>query len=89
MNTQKVARILTNTLSGVLVVGLAAAAPARGQASGTWTTTGSMSGPSRTYYVATLLSEWPSAVAGGEEDNAALASSPSCTTPATSMFILL
>jgi hypothetical protein len=56
MNTQKVARILTTTLSGVLAVGLAAAAaaPAFGQALGTFTFTGSMH-TARAFHTATLL----------------------------------
>ncbi len=67
MNGRKVARILTKTLSGLLAVGLAAAtaAPALGQAAGTWTTTGSMSGPSLTNYTATLLQNGQVLVAGG------------------------
>ncbi len=60
-------RILTITLSGVLAAGLAAAtaAPALGQAAGTWTATGSISGPSLTNYTATLLQNGQVLVAGG------------------------
>jgi hypothetical protein len=67
MNTQTVARILTTTLLGLFALGLAAAtaAPALGQASGTWTTTGSMSGPNLTNYTATLLQNGQVLVAGG------------------------
>jgi hypothetical protein len=64
--TQKVARILTTTLSGLLAVGLAAAtaAPAFGQAHGTWTTTGSMH-TAREYNTTTLLQNGQVLVAGG------------------------
>jgi hypothetical protein len=66
MNTQKVARILTITLSGVLAVGLAAAtaAPALGQVSGTFTFTGSMH-TARAFHTATLLNNGQVLVAGG------------------------
>ncbi len=67
MNPQKLAKILTITLSGVLAAVLAAATavPALGQAAGTWTTTGSMSGPSLIDYTATLLQNGQVLVAGG------------------------
>jgi hypothetical protein len=47
MNTRKVASILTITLTGLLALELAAAAaaPALGQAHGTWTDTGRMFPP--------------------------------------------
>jgi hypothetical protein len=64
---QPFTRILTITLPGVLaaVLALAAPAPVLGQASGTWVTTGSMSGPSLTDYTATLLQNGQVLVAGG------------------------
>jgi hypothetical protein len=67
MNTQTVARILTTPLLGLSALALAAAtaAPALGQAHGTWTTTGNMSGPSLTNYTATLLQNGQVLVAGG------------------------
>ena len=66
MNTQKVARILTNTLSGVLVVGLAAAAaaPALAQAPGTWAYTGSLPVACQ-FHTATLFSNGQVLVLGG------------------------
>ena len=67
MSTQTFARILTITLSSLLAALLipATAAPALGQAAGTWTTTGSMAGPSLTDYTATLLQNGQVLVAGG------------------------
>ncbi len=67
MNPQRLARILTITLSGLLAAVLALVTPAAalGQAAGTWTTTGSMSGPSLTDYTATLLQNGQVLVAGG------------------------
>jgi hypothetical protein len=67
MNTQKVSRILTNTLSGLLAVGLAAAtaAPAFAQAHGTWTTTGIRRSEGTRFYTATLLQNGQVLVAGG------------------------
>jgi hypothetical protein len=69
---QTLAKILTITLSGVLaaVLALAAPAPALGQASGTWVTTGSMPGPSLTDYTATLLQNGQVLVAGGFSSSA-------------------
>ena len=66
MNIQKVARILTTTLSGLLAVGLAAAtaAPALGQAHGTFTFTGAMRF-GRQGHTATLLKNGQVLVAGG------------------------
>jgi len=66
INTQKVARILTTTLSGVLAAGLAAAtaAPALGHAHGTFTFTGSMHF-GRAFHTATLLANGQVLVAGG------------------------
>jgi hypothetical protein len=56
MNTQAVARILTTTLSGLFALGLAAAtaAPAQGQASATWSYTGSLP-VTRQLHTATLF----------------------------------
>jgi hypothetical protein len=72
MNTQKIARILTTTLTGLLAVGLAAAtaAPALGQAHGTWTRTGNRGTgdpvkEGTRFYTATLLRNGQVLVAGG------------------------
>jgi hypothetical protein len=67
MNTHKVARIFTITLSGVLAVALAAAtaAPASGQAPGSWKTTGTMLPPQRHFHTATLLQNGRVLVTGG------------------------
>jgi large repetitive protein len=72
LTAQKVARILTITLAGLLAVGLAAAnaAPAFGQAHGTWTRTGNRGhgDPVKEgieFYTATLLQSGQVLVAGG------------------------
>jgi Galactose oxidase, central domain len=66
MKTQKVARILTITLPGLLAIGLAAATavPALGQTFGTFASTGSMHTP-RAFHTATLLNNGQVLVAGG------------------------
>jgi hypothetical protein len=70
--TQKVARLLINTLSVGLVVGLAAAtiAPAFAQASGAWVYTGTMP-MARQFHTATLLNNGQVLVAGGCQPAAA------------------
>ncbi len=68
MNPQRLARILTITLSGLLaaVLALVTPAPALGQTAGTWTTTGSMTGIKQHHsYTATLLQNGQVLVAGG------------------------
>ena len=66
MNAEKVARILVTTLSGLVALGLAAAtaAPAFGQAHGSFAFTGSMP-TARTFHTATLLNNGQVLVAGG------------------------
>jgi hypothetical protein len=66
MNAQRVARIRTTVLSGLLALGLAAATPvpAFGQASGTFAFTGSMN-TTRAFHTATLLQNGQVLVAGG------------------------
>jgi N-acetylneuraminic acid mutarotase len=61
------ARTLANTLSGLLALGLAlaTAAPALGQAAGTWTRTGSVDANQREFYTATLLQNGQVLIAGG------------------------
>jgi hypothetical protein len=68
MNPQRLVRILTITLSGLLAAVLAAAtvAPALGQAAGAWTPTASMGGiKEHRLYTATLLQNGQVLVAGG------------------------
>jgi len=66
MNTQTVTRVFTTTLSGVLAVALTAAtaAPAFGQARGTFRLTGSVH-TGRVYHAATLLQNGQVLAAGG------------------------
>ncbi|HEY6291618.1 MAG TPA: kelch repeat-containing protein [Terriglobia bacterium] len=66
MNTQKVARLFTNTLSRLLIAGLAAATavPALAQAPGTWAYTGSMP-VARRFHTATLFNNGQVLVLGG------------------------
>jgi hypothetical protein len=87
MNTQKIARICTITLSGVLAVGLAAAtaAPAFGQAHGTFTFTGSMH-QSRQRHTATLLANGQVLVAGGINVFGNSLSSAELYNPSTGMW---
>jgi N-acetylneuraminic acid mutarotase len=64
--TRRVAKILTTTASGLFALGLAAAtsAPAQGQASATWSYTGSLP-VARQFHTATLFSNGQVLVLGG------------------------
>jgi hypothetical protein len=70
MIAQRVARIMTNTLSGVLAIALTAATatPALAQAHGTWTTPGDRGNGDKEgidFYTTTLLQNGQVLVAGG------------------------
>jgi hypothetical protein len=91
INTQKIANILTNALSALLAVGLAAATAgsALAQSPDTWTYTGIMPG-ARQFHTATLLSNGQVLVAGGcqpasacEADDAGALFSAELYNPAT------